>query len=350
MMRFSIGCLGLIVLAMPVMAARLDFVFAYDFSAAKPAKGEAITLTSTLQKEGAPLGETVMHPTVTYKGNDRQTFAVTLDIEGAETADAVVHTIAYSALGGTPITLTQRVLSVPFASRAKVAESGHGGSFALLKEGTKATSTALTVQKSLQGIDRELPDVTTEALILGGGLSIETPTTGTNENPSFVTAQLLSKGAIRLTGEGSDFPEGATKGLGIVPDGTIIAWTRSDPPGPGWVLCDGKNGTPDLQGLFPVAASDTNPGAYAPNKTGGAATVLLTTDMIPTHTHNVSVRVPRNRKYHFDSVSLKTGDKIWGRGSVNVTTKTSETANPTAHDNLPPYYVVQFYMRKGGAQ
>jgi len=102
----------------------------------------------------------------------------------------------------------------------------------------------------------------------------------------------------------------------LVPGGIIVMWSGSVATVPaGWNLCDGTNGTPNLQGYFVLSASPTIP----PWTTGGAAgsssnsgiggihnhtgatvnagghahtnytgAVSLTTDQIPSHSHGVT--------------------------------------------------------------
>jgi hypothetical protein len=72
----------------------------------------------------------------------------------------------------------------------------------------------------------------------------------------------------------------------VVPTGAIIMWgglVASIPAG--WQLCDGSNGTPDLRDRFIVGAGST----YSPGATGGANSVTLATNQMPSHTHSVSV-------------------------------------------------------------
>lgn len=58
--------------------------------------------------------------------------------------------------------------------------------------------------------------------------------------------------------------------------------------GPGWHLCDGTLGTPDLRNLFIVGAGST----YAVGATGGSATTALATANIPAHNHTINVTDP----------------------------------------------------------
>lgn len=51
---------------------------------------------------------------------------------------------------------------------------------------------------------------------------------------------------------------------------------------PGWAVCDGANGTPDMRGRFPVGAG----GTYALDDTGGADSVTITEATMPWHNHS----------------------------------------------------------------
>jgi hypothetical protein len=77
----------------------------------------------------------------------------------------------------------------------------------------------------------------------------------------------------------------AGTGFGYVPQGGIIMWSGSVASIPtGWFLCDGTNGTPNLQNRFIVGAGDT----HAPGATGGADSVTLAETNLPSHTHSFS--------------------------------------------------------------
>lgn len=78
----------------------------------------------------------------------------------------------------------------------------------------------------------------------------------------------------------------------LVPPGTIVMWhgAVADIP-PGWVLCDGRAGTPDMVGRFVRGADPDGPiGGY-----GGSDLRSLTVEHLPEHTHVVSVVSPRSR-------------------------------------------------------
>jgi hypothetical protein len=69
----------------------------------------------------------------------------------------------------------------------------------------------------------------------------------------------------------------------MIPKGLIIMWagTLNNIP-PGWQLCDGTNGTPDLRDRFILGVSTENPGA-----TGGSHFYYLSVDQLPPHTHEI---------------------------------------------------------------
>ena len=74
-----------------------------------------------------------------------------------------------------------------------------------------------------------------------------------------------------------------------LPIGSIIMWNSTTPPPTGWRICDGSNGTPDLQGRYIIGAQPVNGNVLNVGQMGGNSTVQLTTQNIPAHTHNVRV-------------------------------------------------------------
>ena len=76
----------------------------------------------------------------------------------------------------------------------------------------------------------------------------------------------------------------ATTGA-TIPAGLISLWSGSIGSIPsGWYLCDGSNGTPNLTDRFIIGAGST----YAVNGTGGANSVTLVTNNLPSHTHTAT--------------------------------------------------------------
>jgi microcystin-dependent protein len=177
-----------------------------------------------------------------------------------------------------------------------------------------------------------------------------------------------------------------------IPVGGIIMWSGANNTWPSnWRLCDGANGTPNLQGRFvlssrPVAGSGLS--ARTIGQTGGAETVTLSLEQIPSHSHAVSATTVADGKHshtasvsdpgHKHTLSSDVGPRNVGSGpwygcaqsgwgahqetdtrttgiSVSIseqsahshTVTVSETSrgSDTAHENMPPFYVLAFIMR-----
>lgn len=87
---------------------------------------------------------------------------------------------------------------------------------------------------------------------------------------------------------------------------------------------------PDLRGKFPLCTSPT----YAIGATGGAETVALSVSEMPSHSHNVpaytgpaGIQIARN----------------FGTGLAPVAT--TNTGGGSAHENMPPYLVVNWIIK-----
>jgi microcystin-dependent protein len=143
-------------------------------------------------------------------------------------------------------------------------------------------------------------------------------------------------------------------GNGITPIGGIIMWSGTIVNIPtGWALCDGTNGTPNLQDRFVVGAGS----GYAVGATGGSADATLVShshDAISTatdsgHTHSYTESNANNRNITGTAPSCNTGvfSSTTGTGFANITVATSistEGASAT-NANLPPFYALAFIMR-----
>eukprot|EP01084_Bolivina_argentea_P041010 75678_1 len=71
----------------------------------------------------------------------------------------------------------------------------------------------------------------------------------------------------------------------MLPNGIILLWYGSiSTIPPGWNLCNGSNGTPDLRDKFVIGGGNT----YRIDDTGGSFDITLTNNDIPKHTHNLS--------------------------------------------------------------
>ena len=91
----------------------------------------------------------------------------------------------------------------------------------------------------------------------------------------------------------------------------------------GWALCNGENGTPDLQNNFVVGAGDT----YAVDGVGGSIN----------HNHTF------NDDGHTHTFSPGSGLSLFGGGS-NTTDETIATGTTDNANGLPPYYGTAYIM------
>ena len=166
-----------------------------------------------------------------------------------------------------------------------------------------------------------------------------------------------------------------------VPYGLILIWSDSIASIPtGWALCDGNNGTPDMRDKYVIGGA----GSYtAPNATGGANSITLTTGNIPSHRHSYTSETQSSSHSHavtdpghaHSSNATDYGGGINGTTSqagqyytqngfntrystTNVaigvnnanhthsfTSNYSGTATPTAIDLRPNYHALCFIMK-----
>jgi microcystin-dependent protein len=165
-------------------------------------------------------------------------------------------------------------------------------------------------------------------------------------------------------------------------------WTGSTAP-TNWALCDGTNGTPDLRGRF-ILSSGSGSGLTprTTGQTGGVENVTLSLAEMPQHIHNVSASTSGSDGTHTHVVSEQLAGQVsyvvspatGGAGnfqymtvggnnpqysqdtainhthSVAVTSTNSQHGHTinvsetymgsnSAHENMPPFYVLAFIMR-----
>lgn len=165
---------------------------------------------------------------------------------------------------------------------------------------------------------------------------------------------------------------GAILGQTPVPTGLISLWYGNIENIPsGWVLCNGQNGTPDLRDKFIVGAGNS----YNVGDTGGANTVTLTSDQMPSHNHSLNAITTSQSGNHGHLIQAEKRGRFWGIrvgageiGGVDgfgltslpdtdvtaiengnhthtVTGTTSSVGNTQAHENRPPYYALCYIMK-----
>ena len=153
----------------------------------------------------------------------------------------------------------------------------------------------------------------------------------------------------------------------LVPVGGIIMWTGTTIP-TGWALCNGSNGTPNLQDRFIVGAGS----GYSVAGTGGSANSTLvshshtattsatSTVSDPGHTHTImqgaidsfapTNRVDASSTSGFGGSYGDSTDAILSSGtgitvSTSAATSISTEGASATGANLPPYYALAFIMR-----
>jgi microcystin-dependent protein len=145
-----------------------------------------------------------------------------------------------------------------------------------------------------------------------------------------------------------------------------------------WALCNGANGTPNLQGRFVLSSgSGSGLSARTIGQTGGAETVALTLAQMPSHSHAVAVDKVTGGGHNHTGVTASYGvpaigvaespGTIGGDGtsqrlgydpaivftvsatssehSHSITLTESTRGSNNAHENMPPFYVLAFIMR-----
>lgn len=157
----------------------------------------------------------------------------------------------------------------------------------------------------------------------------------------------------------------------MIPKGAIIMWNGTTIP-TGWLLCDGTNGTPNLQGRFVLGAGSSS---GLTNRTfanqGGEENHTLGINEIPEHYHQVYIGYFASDGWNggvFDSNgrSTTTGT-LYGFGVPGTGAKTDSNngiatvlagtsgrigvpgnapvAVGSSHNNMPPYYVLTYIMK-----
>lgn len=117
----------------------------------------------------------------------------------------------------------------------------------------------------------------------------------------------------------------------IYPVGSIYMSINNTDPG---TLFTGTTWT-QLKDRFLLGAGDT----YSGGNTGGAATVTLTVDQIPSHTHSYSIA--NQGGYIGQTTSPYDSYRLYGTSSTNTGSK----GGGQAHNNMPPYLVVYMWKR-----
>lgn len=141
---------------------------------------------------------------------------------------------------------------------------------------------------------------------------------------------------------------------GITPVGGIILWSGAVASiGTGslvnWALCDGGNGTPNLQDKFVVGAGS----GYAVNATGGSADAVVVS-----HSHSITEpNSGQGHKHTMEYTNDTSNDGISEESGDGASAGTHDTSFATTgitidsegvsgtNKNLPPYLSLAYIMR-----
>ena len=135
-----------------------------------------------------------------------------------------------------------------------------------------------------------------------------------------------------------------------IPSGGIILWSGAVASIPaGWYLCNGANGTPNLQDRFIVGAGS----GYAVGATGGSANAVVVS-----HSHTASTNSTGAHTHTYLGMYNDRGPSNASTAPVYQNTQTTSSSGAHSHTvsvessgesgtnkNLPPYYALAFIMK-----
>lgn len=161
--------------------------------------------------------------------------------------------------------------------------------------------------------------------------------------PGGTTGQMLTKASDGdFETRWADPPAGGGFSAFLInaPLGVVVAWSGTEDNVPeGWSICNGENGTFDLQDKFLLGAGPN----HAVGETGGEEEVRLTSNAIPAHTHQIFLQSANTQS---DICTYILADRTSGNTYRAITTGSTGGASP--HPNMPPYYTL-LYIQKTSA-
>lgn len=124
---------------------------------------------------------------------------------------------------------------------------------------------------------------------------------------------------------------------------------------PGWALCDGANGTPDLRGRFVLGYA---PATYPLMSQGGSTSHTLSVDELPSHSHTMNAagshqitlsdtaahgEYAGETRRTIDNRAVPSGDKA--QSAVDHTHAIDKAGGGQPHSTMPPYLVLAYIMK-----
>ena len=190
----------------------------------------------------------------------------------------------------------------------------------------------------------------------GGSGSIGISTSGGHVGSGITLFDFRGTGISSVTTPVSGISTIHFDGGDSIPVGSIITWSGSRDSVPdGYQICDGSNAAtvalaaivgstvPDLTDRFIVGAASSINGNYNVGDTGGADSVTLTTNQIPSHHHDVD----SNNEFISEHGYWETGT-TWRQEHTQGTyykPETSDTGGGQSHENRPPYYALCYIIK-----
>ncbi|MEQ8424556.1 MAG: hypothetical protein RIA63_07585 [Cyclobacteriaceae bacterium] len=194
---------------------------------------------------------------------------------------------------------------------------------------------------SLSGNAAVSGNISSSGIINSGTISTNSISSATISNSGSIATGSISTGSLAVSG----FANNA-----LIPSGVIVMWSGAIASVPaGWRLCDGGGGTPDLRDRFIVGAGSS----YSPGNTGGANTVTLSVNQMPSHNHTYTdvfySEANAFRPAGTTPVPVPANIGSGGSDSDNTgygVTRTSNGAGANqSHENRPPYYALAYIMK-----
>jgi hypothetical protein len=189
------------------------------------------------------------------------------------------------------------------------------------------------------GAGMSVNTVGTVATVTNAGVKTIAGGTGINLSAAAGDVTVTNTGVTTLNGA-----TGAIVGT-FFPSGGIVMWSGSIGSIPaGWFLCDGLNGTPNLQDRFIIGAGSS----YAVNAFGGTADAIVVT-----HTHSI---IDAGHVHTYDAASATSAMTAGGTSTLTTLSSTNTGSVTTGivinsagtsgtGANLPPYFALAYIQK-----